>query len=65
MNTCITATAIYSTSELCAQVWYCSAYTSLIDRVLNNAIQIVTGCFCPTPTDYLLILTGIQPAELR
>ena len=25
----------------------------------------VTGCLRPTPTDYLSILSGIQPAELR
>ena len=25
----------------------------------------VTGCLRPTPTDYLTILSGIQPAELR
>ena len=27
-------------------------------------MRIVTGCLCPTPTDYLTILAGIQLAEL-
>ena len=42
-----------------------SAHTRLIDSVLNDALCIVTGCLRPTPTDYLPILAGIQPAELR
>ena len=56
---------VYSTAEYCAPVWCCSAHTRLIDSVLNDALRIVTGCLRPTPTDYLPILAGIQPAELR
>ena len=41
-----------------------SAHTRLIDSVLNDALRIVTGCLRPTPTDYLPVLAGIQPAEL-
>ena len=37
----------------------------IIDSVLNDALRTVTGCLLPTPTDYLPILAGIQPAELR
>ena len=55
---------IYSTAEYCAPVWCCSAHTRLIDSVLNDALHIVTGCLCPTPTDHLPVLSGIQPAEL-
>ena len=55
---------VYSTAEYCAPVWCCSAHTRLIDSVLNDALRIVTGCLHPTPTDYLLVLAGIQPAEL-
>ena len=33
--------------------------------VLNDALRIVTTCLRPTPTDYLSVLSGIQPAELR
>ena len=42
-----------------------AVHTRLIDSVLNDALRIVTGCLRPTPTDYLLVLAGIQPAELR
>ena len=56
---------IYSTVEYCAPVWCRSAHTRLIDIVLNDALRIVTGCLRPTPTDYLSVLAGIQPAELR
>ena len=54
---------VYSTAEYCAPIWCCSAYTRLIDRVLNDALLIVTGCLRPTLTDHLPILSGIQPAE--
>ena len=56
---------VYSTVEYCAPVWCRSAHTRLIDSVLNDALCIVTGCLRPTSTDYLPVLAGIQPAELR
>ena len=56
---------VYSTAEYCAPVWCCSAHTRIIDSVLNDALRIVTGCLRPTPTYYLPILAGIQPAELH
>ena len=31
----------------------------------NDALRIVSGCLLPTPTEYLPVLSGIQPAELR
>ena len=55
---------IYSTAEYCPLVWCRSAYTRLIDNVLNDVLRIVTGCLPSTPTDHLPILSGIQPAEL-
>ena len=55
---------VYSTAEYCAPVWCHSAYTRLIDSVLNDALRIVTRCLHPTPTDHLPILLGIQPSEL-
>ena len=60
-----TLSLVYSTAEYCAPVWCRSAHTRLIDSVLNDAWRIVTGCLRPTPTDHLLVLSGIQPAELR
>ena len=60
-----TLSLVYSTAECCAPVWCRSAHTHLINSVLNDALHIVTGCLCPTPMDYLPVLSGIQPAELR
>ena len=60
-----TLSLLYSTPEYCAPVWCRSAYTRLIDNVLNDALRIVTGCLRPTTTDHLPVLPGIQPAELR
>ena len=60
-----TLSLVYSTAEYCAPVWCRSAYTRLIDSVLNDALRIVTGCLRPTPTDHLPVLSGIQPAEFR
>ena len=59
-----TLSLVYSAAEYCAPVWCRSANTRLIDSVLNDALRIVTGCLRPTPTDHLLVLSGIQPAEL-
>ena len=56
---------VYSTAEYCAPVWCRSAHTRLMDSVLNDALRIVTGCMCSTPTDHLTTLSGIQPDELR
>ena len=60
-----TLSLIYSTAEYCAPVWCYSDHTRLIDSALNDALRIDTGCLCPTPTDQLPVLSGIQPAELR
>ena len=60
-----TLSLVYSTAEYCAPVWCRSAHTRLINSVLNDALPIVTGCLCPTPTDHLPVLSGIQPAELH
>ena len=56
---------VYSTAENCASVWSCSAYSRLIDSVLNDILRIVIGCQCSPPTDHLPILSGIQPIDLR
>jgi len=60
-----TLALVNSTAEYCAPVWRRSAHTCLIDPTINDALQIVTGCLRPTPSDNLPILAGIQPAELR
>ena len=60
-----TLALVHSTAEYCAPVWCRSSQTRHIDTAINDALRTVTGCLRPTPTDYLPILAGIQPAELR
>ena len=60
-----TLALVHSTAEYYAPVWCHSAHTRLIDKSINDAMRIVTGCLCPTPTNNLVILAGIQPIELR
>ena len=60
-----TLALVHSTAEYCAPVWCHSAHTRIIDKSINDAMRIVTGCLCPTPTNNLVILAGIQPIELR
>ena len=59
-----TLSLVYSALKYCAPVWCRSAYTHIINNVLNDALHIVTKCLRPTPTDHLPILLGIQPDEL-
>ena len=42
---------VYSTAEYCAPVWCRNTHTRLIDSILNDSLRIITGCFCPTPTE--------------
>ena len=60
-----TLALVHSAAEYCAPVWSRSAHTRLIDKPINDALRIVTGCLRPTPTDNLYVLAGIQPSELR
>jgi len=60
-----TLALVHPTTEYCAPGWCRSAHTRLLDRAINDALRIVTGCLRPTPADNLHILAGIQPAELR
>ena len=55
---------VYSTAEYCAPVWCRSTHTRLINSILDDALRIVTKCLRPTPTEDLLVLADIQPAEL-
>ena len=60
-----TLALIHSTSEYCASVWSRSAHTRLIDQPIDDALRLMTGCLRPTPTDNLLVLSSITPAELH
>ena len=51
-------------AEYCAPVWSRSAHPRLIDRLINDALRLVTGCLRPTPTDSLFVLSGITPIKL-
>ena len=42
-----TLSLVYSTAEYCAPVWCRSAYTRLIDSVLNDALRIVIDACVP------------------
>ena len=56
---------VCSTAEYCAPVWCRIMHTRLIDSILNDSLRIVPGCLLPAPMEDLLVLAGIQPAELR
>ena len=62
-----TLALVHSKTEYCASVWCRSAHTHLTDPTINDALQIATKQIAtgPIPVDNLLILAGIQPAELR
>ena len=55
---------VYTTAEYCESVWCHSVHTRIIDTAINDTLRVVTGCLHPTQLDNLLILAGIQPAEL-
>ena len=60
-----TLALVHFTAEHCAPVWCCSAHSRIVDKPINDALRIVTGCLRPIPTDNLFILSAIQPTELR
>ena len=60
-----TLALVHSTAEYWAPVWCRSAHTRLIDRPINDALRLVTGCLRLTSTDDLYTFAGIQPSELR
>ena len=46
-----TIALVHYTSEYCAPVWYRSAHTHMVDKPINDALRIVTGCLKPIPTE--------------
>ena len=60
-----TLALIHSAAEYCAPVWSRSAHTRLIDKPINDALRLMTGCLRPTPTYNLFVPSGITPTELR
>ena len=55
----------YSTAEYAAPVWEKSAHAHLLKPELNQACRAITGCLKPTNVDYLYLLAGIVPPEIR
>jgi len=60
-----TLALVQSTAEHCVPARCRSAHTRLVDPVIKDTLQTVTGCMRPTLAEDLPILAGIQPAELR
>ena len=56
---------VYSTAEYAAPVWSHSRHTSYVDSTINGVLRVITGAIAPTPTDFLPIIAGIAPAQLR
>ena len=56
---------VYSTAQNCTPVCCRGTHKLLMDSILSNALLIVAGCLCPTPTEELPILASMQPAELH
>ena len=44
---------IHSAAESCAPIWSRSAHTRPIDKPINDALRLATGCLRPTSPDYL------------
>ena len=56
---------VFSTAEYAAPVWSSSHHSSKVDVAINEMLRIVTGCLRPTKADFLPVLSGIMPADLR
>ena len=54
---------VYSVAEYCAPIWCRTTHTRHIDNILNDALDIVTGCLRATPTEDLSVLASIQPDD--
>ena len=60
-----TLALVHYAAEYCLLVWCQSAHTRLINKPINDALRIMTGCLHPIPIDNFIILAGILPTELR
>ena len=55
------STPLQNTAHQCSV----AVSTHLLNRAIYDALCIVTGCLISIPTEYLLVLSGIPPAELH
>lgn len=56
---------VYSVAEYCCPVWANSAHTNIIDTQLNEAMRTISGTVKSTPTQWLPVLSNIEPPEIR
>ena len=64
----ITTTALalcYSVAEYAAPVWARSSHAHKLNPELNSACRAVTGCMKLTNVEYLYLLAGIAPPNIR
>ena len=55
---------VYSTAEYCTPLSRRSSHTQLINSGISDAPCIISKCLRFTPSEYLLVLSDILPAEL-
>lgn len=56
---------VYSCAEYCAPAWLNSRHTKLLDVQLNQTMRMITGTIKSTPIQWLPVLSGIAPPDLR
>ena len=56
---------VYAPAEYCAPNWSHSTHTEKIDIALNSKMRIVSGCLRSTPVNYLPVVSGIVPPDIR
>ena len=62
---CTSLALVHFIAVHCASVWCHSAYARLINKPINDALCIMSGCLRSTTMNNLLVQAGIQPTELR
>ena len=55
----------YSIAEYAAPVWARSTYAYILDPDLNKTCRAMTGCLKPTYVEYLYLIAGIGPPDIR
>ena len=55
----------YLFTEYAAPVWARSSHADILDPELNTACRAITGCLKQTYVEYLYLITGIAPPDIR
>ncbi len=56
---------VYSAAKYASPVWCRSSHVKKLNVTLNDTMRLITGCFHPTPTKVLPVLSGFTPAPLH